>query len=41
MISLTSYTDYFRCVNNKGEDYEPCKQFRDNFRSLCPNGWVS
>lgn len=35
-----SYVDYFRCVNSKGEEFEPCKQFYSAFHSLCPNEWV-
>lgn len=35
-----SYADYYRCINKKGEDYEPCKQFFSTFHSLCPNEWV-
>lgn len=35
-----SYVDYHRCVNSKGEDFEPCKQFFSTFHSLCPNEWV-
>ncbi|EDP41696.1 hypothetical protein MGL_3904 [Malassezia globosa CBS 7966] len=34
------YVDYYRCVNTKGEDFEPCKQFFSTFHSLCPNEWL-
>ncbi|KZW02868.1 cytochrome c oxidase, subunit VIb [Exidia glandulosa HHB12029] len=36
-----SYVDYHKCINAKGEDYAPCKQFKRVFRSLCPIEWVS
>lgn len=35
-----NYCDYFRCVNKKGEDFEPCQWFRRNYASLCPRKWV-
>lgn len=37
---ISSYVDYYRCVNSKGEDFEPCKQFFQTYHSLCPNEWV-
>ncbi len=39
--SRHSYVDYYRCVNAKGEDFVPCKQFFRAYNSLCPNEWVS
>ena len=36
-----SYVDYHRCINAKGEDFVPCKQFFRAYNSLCPNEWVS
>lgn len=36
-----SYVDYYRCVNAKGEEFVPCKQFFRAYNSLCPNEWVS
>ncbi|KAL4399049.1 Cytochrome c oxidase subunit 6B [Malassezia pachydermatis] len=39
-ISWQSYVDYYRCVNSKGEDFEPCKQFFQTYHSLCPNEWI-
>ncbi|KAJ7773043.1 cytochrome c oxidase, subunit VIb [Mycena metata] len=36
-----NYCDYFRCINAKGEEYEPCKQFKRTYHSLCPNEWTS
>lgn len=35
-----SYVDYHKCVNMKGEDFEPCKVFWRTFNSLCPVAWV-
>ncbi|CDO74366.1 hypothetical protein BN946_scf184355.g14 [Trametes cinnabarina] len=35
-----NYTDYFKCIAAKGEDYAPCKQFKRAYNSLCPNEWV-
>ncbi|KAJ4479944.1 cytochrome c oxidase, subunit VIb [Lentinula aciculospora] len=34
-----NYTDYFKCIKAKGEDYPPCQQFLQAYRSLCPNSW--
>ncbi|KAH9819957.1 cytochrome c oxidase subunit VIb [Melampsora americana] len=36
-----SYVDYYKCVNARGEDFAPCKQFFRAFHSLCPNNWIS
>ncbi|KAF7967483.1 hypothetical protein HWV62_34091 [Athelia sp. TMB] len=38
--SFQNYTDYFKCIAAKGEDYVPCKQFKRAYNSLCPNGWI-
>ncbi|KAI8821392.1 cytochrome c oxidase, subunit VIb [Fimicolochytrium jonesii] len=35
-----NYVDYFKCTAAKGEDYQPCHQFRRAYRSLCPEKWV-
>ena len=35
--SFQNYTDYFKCVTAKGEDYPPCKQFKRAYNSLCPS----
>ncbi|MCH0629634.1 cytochrome c oxidase subunit 6B [Kocuria palustris] len=35
-----SYVDYHKCVNVKGEDFEPCQIFFKTFTSLCPVDWV-
>ncbi|KAJ1032996.1 hypothetical protein NDA16_000275 [Ustilago loliicola] len=36
-----NYVDYYRCVNAKGEDFVPCKQFFRAYNSLCPNEWIA
>ncbi|KAG2341439.1 COX6B-domain-containing protein [Suillus weaverae] len=36
-----NYTDYFKCVAAKGEDFAPCKQFKRAYNSLCPNEWIA
>ncbi|KAJ3414451.1 Cytochrome c oxidase subunit 6B [Chytridiales sp. JEL 0842] len=35
-----NYVDYFKCVANKGEDFQPCQQFKFAYTSLCPTKWV-
>ncbi|KAL4741534.1 cytochrome c oxidase, subunit VIb [Aspergillus similis] len=35
-----NYVDYHKCVNAKGEDFRPCRQFYLAFRSLCPKPWT-
>lgn len=35
-----SYVDYHKCVNIKGQEFEPCKVFFKAFTSLCPLLWV-
>ncbi|KAI3404978.2 COX12 [Candida oxycetoniae] len=35
-----SYIDYHKCVNVKGEDFEPCQIFFKTFTSLCPLMWI-
>ncbi|WFD31095.1 Cytochrome c oxidase subunit 6B [Malassezia sp. CBS 17886] len=35
-----NYADYFRCINQKGEDYTPCKHFYKAYKALCPDEWV-
>ena len=32
-----NYTDYFKCITAKGEDFAPCKQFKRAYNSLCPS----
>ncbi|UNI20074.1 Cytochrome c oxidase subunit 6B [Purpureocillium takamizusanense] len=34
-----NYVDYHKCINAKGEDFAPCRQFWLAYRSLCPSGW--
>ena len=36
-----NYVDYHKCVNAKGEDFEPCTQFKKAFRALCPSTSLS
>ncbi|KAJ5923753.1 cytochrome c oxidase polypeptide vib [Penicillium verhagenii] len=35
-----NYVDYYKCVNAKGEDFRPCRQFYHAFRALCPKAWT-
>ena len=35
--SFQNYTDYFKCIAAKGEDFPPCKQFKKAYNSLCPS----
>lgn len=35
--SFQNYTDYFKCIAAKGEDFAPCKQFKRAYNSLCPS----
>lgn len=35
-----NYVDYHKCINVKGEEFSPCKQFYFAYRSLCPNSWL-
>ncbi|KXJ96835.1 cytochrome c oxidase, subunit VIb [Microdochium bolleyi] len=34
-----NYVDYHKCINAKGEDFAPCRQFYLAYKSLCPSGW--
>ncbi|EPQ54290.1 subunit VIb of cytochrome c oxidase [Gloeophyllum trabeum ATCC 11539] len=36
-----NYTDYFKCIAAKGEDFAPCKQFKRAYNSLCPSTSLS
>ncbi|KAH9838781.1 cytochrome c oxidase subunit VIb [Rhodofomes roseus] len=36
-----NYTDYFKCIAAKGEEFAPCKQFKRAYNSLCPNEWIA
>ncbi|KIJ57534.1 hypothetical protein HYDPIDRAFT_184280 [Hydnomerulius pinastri MD-312] len=36
-----NYTDYFKCVAAKGDDFAPCKQFKRAYNSLCPSQYIS
>ena len=35
--SWQNYVDYHKCINAKGEDFPPCKQFKKAYHSLCPS----
>jgi hypothetical protein len=35
--SYQNYLDYYKCINAKGEDFAPCKQFFRAYHSLCPS----
>lgn len=35
--SFQNYTDYFKCITAKGEEFAPCKQFKRAYNSLCPS----
>ena len=37
VYSFQNYTDYFKCIAAKGEDFAPCKQFKRAYNSLCPS----
>ncbi|KAK4689392.1 cytochrome c oxidase subunit 6b, partial [Tremellales sp. Uapishka_1] len=39
-IIQQNYVDYHKCVNAKGEEFAPCKQFKRAYQSLCPNEWA-
>jgi len=36
-----NYIDHHKCVNAKGEDFAPCKQFFRAYNALCPNEWIT
>ncbi|KAM0695539.1 hypothetical protein Q7P36_005899 [Cladosporium allicinum] len=36
-----NYVDYHKCINAKGEDFKPCRQFLLAYRSLCPSAWAN
>ncbi|KAF9168809.1 Cytochrome c oxidase subunit 6B [Mortierella sp. AD011] len=36
-----SYGDYYKCINARGEEFTPCKEFKKVFQSICPSEWVS
>ncbi|KAJ9115622.1 hypothetical protein QFC20_000948 [Naganishia adeliensis] len=37
IIPQQNYVDYHKCINAKGEDFAPCKQFKRAYQSLCPS----
>ncbi|WVO15489.1 hypothetical protein L204_103147 [Cryptococcus depauperatus] len=36
-----NFVDFHKCVNAKGEEFAPCKQFKKAYHSLCPNEWIT
>ncbi|KAG0291465.1 Cytochrome c oxidase subunit 6B, partial [Dissophora globulifera] len=36
-----AYGDYHKCVDARGEEFTPCKEFHRVFKTLCPNEWVN
>ena len=34
---FSNYVDYHRCVNLKGDDYEPCNYYKAQFMAMCFN----
>ena len=36
-----NYVDFHKCIAAKGEDFKPCHIFKEYYRALCPNSWVS
>jgi hypothetical protein len=39
--SYQNYTDYFKCIAAKGDDFAPCKQFKRAYNSLCPSAYLT
>lgn len=35
-----SYSDYYKCIDARGEEFTGCKQFMKTFKSICPTEWV-
>ncbi|OAJ36979.1 hypothetical protein BDEG_21070 [Batrachochytrium dendrobatidis JEL423] len=35
-----NYVDFHKCVQAKGEDFQPCQEFKAIYRSLCPTNWT-
>lgn len=38
-MSQQNFVDYHKCVNAKGEDFQPCQQFKRAYMALCPSEW--
>ncbi|EJT51719.1 hypothetical protein A1Q2_02815 [Trichosporon asahii var. asahii CBS 8904] len=36
-----NFVDFHKCVNAKGEDFQPCQQFKRAYMALCPNEWTN
>ncbi|KAL3068388.1 hypothetical protein niasHT_030679 [Heterodera trifolii] len=34
------YVDFFRCKELMGEDYKPCKFFKNVYKDICPSFWT-
>lgn len=32
-----NFVDFHKCVNAKGEDFQPCQQFKRAYQALCPS----
>lgn len=35
-----NYVDYYKCINVRGEEFQPCRQFFQAYNALCPNEWI-
>ncbi|KAG0005320.1 Cytochrome c oxidase subunit 6B [Modicella reniformis] len=36
-----AYSDYYKCIDARGQDFTPCQDFKKAFTSICPMSWVS
>uniref|UniRef100_A0A915EGX8 Cytochrome c oxidase subunit VIb n=1 Tax=Ditylenchus dipsaci TaxID=166011 RepID=A0A915EGX8_9BILA len=34
------YTDFFRCKELMGDDYQPCKFFQNVYKDMCKTSWT-
>lgn len=39
-MCFSYYVDYFRCLELMGEDYKPCKYFKNVYKTYCPSTWI-
>ncbi|KAJ1339169.1 hypothetical protein BSLG_006307 [Batrachochytrium salamandrivorans] len=37
---VAKLADYHKCVQVKGEEFQPCQEFKSIYRSLCPTKWT-
>jgi hypothetical protein len=37
IMEQQNFVDFHKCTNAKGEDFQPCKQFKRAYMSLCPS----